>query len=73
MNAVLATEIKRLTPAGKLQLVEELWADLAANVERLPVPAWHEKALAEDQALYNNKPAEGSSWVEVKARITGQP
>ena len=31
MNAALATEISRLTPAEKLQLVEDLWDDLAAS------------------------------------------
>jgi hypothetical protein len=35
--------------------------------------AWHEKALAEDQAAYRANPAEGSSWSDVKARISGKP
>ena len=48
MSATLATEISRLTPVEKLQLVEKIWDDLAANVDRLPLPAWHEKALAEE-------------------------
>ncbi len=72
MNTALASEISRLTPAEKLQLVEELWDDLAANEDRLPIPAWHEKLLAEDQARYQANPTEGGSWPEVKARILGK-
>jgi len=72
MNAVLATEISRLTPAEKLQLVEELWDDLAASEDRLPIPAWHEELLREDQVRYEANPTEGSSWAEVKARILGK-
>ena len=72
MNAALASEISRLTPAEKLQLVGELWDDLAASEDRLPIPAWHEKLLAEDQARYEANPTEGSPWSEVKARILGK-
>ena len=72
MNTALASEISRLTPAEKLQLVEELWDDLAASEDRLPIPAWHEKLLAEDQVRYQANPTEGSTWSEVKARILGK-
>ena len=72
MNAALASEIRRLTPAEKLQLVGELWDDLTASEDRLPIPMWHEELLAEDQARYAAIPAEGSSWAEVKARILGK-
>ncbi len=70
MNAALATEISRLTPAEKLQLVEELWDTLAAHPDQLPIPASHAKLLDEDQASYQANPAQGSPWPEVKARIT---
>jgi putative addiction module component (TIGR02574 family) len=72
VNAALTTELSRLSPAEKLQLVEKLWDDLAAGADRLPIPAWHEQVLTEDQALYQAKPLEGSSWAEAKARILGQ-
>ena len=72
MNTALNAEISRLSPTEKLQLVEELWDTLAASPDQLAIPAWHAKLLAEDQALYRANPTEGSSWSEVKARITGQ-
>jgi Putative addiction module component len=49
-----------------------LWDTLAANPDQLGIPAWHSKLLAKDQALHQANPAEGSSWAEVKSRITGQ-
>ncbi|MEI6107730.1 MAG: addiction module protein [Opitutae bacterium] len=70
MKAALTTEINRLTPTEKLQLVEELWDTLAANPDQLTIPAWHAKLLDEDHAAYQANPTEGSSWAEVKARIT---
>ena len=72
MYAVLKAEISRLSPTEKLQLVEELWDTLAANPDQLAIPAWHAKLLAEDQALYRANPTDGSSWSEVKSRITGE-
>ena len=72
MNAAFNAEISRLSPSEKLQLVEELWDTLAANPDQLAIPAWHAKLLAEDQELYRANPTEGSSWSEVKSRITGQ-
>lgn len=69
MNPALAIEIGRLTPAEKLKLVEELWDDLAASEEQLPIPEWHRQALAEDEARYRANPEEGSPWPEVKARL----
>ena len=69
MNAVLATEISRLTPGEKLQLVEELWDEIAASEDQLPIPDWHRSVLNEDQARYEANPTEGSPWPEVKARL----
>jgi putative addiction module component (TIGR02574 family) len=70
MNVALTTEISRLTPAEKLQLVEALWDDLAAGKDPLPIPEWHRQILAEDEVRYQANPTEGSHWSEVKARIT---
>lgn len=33
--------LRKLPPAEKLQLVEELWDDLASSAEPLPLPEWH--------------------------------
>lgn len=69
MNAALTAEIRRLTIVEKLQLVEELWDEIATNEDSLPIPDWHRAILAEDQARYQANPTEGSPWPEVKARL----
>jgi putative addiction module component (TIGR02574 family) len=58
-----------LTPSEKLQLVEDLWDDLAANPEAVPVHDWQKEELARRQANLQNNPASALSWEEVKRRI----
>jgi hypothetical protein len=60
-----------LSLAEKMLLVEELWDVIAKNENELPIPTWHERALAEDTARYAENPSEGASWPEVRKRITG--
>ena len=72
MNAVLAAEIQRLSPAEKLLLVEELWDAIAKDSNAAEPPAWHDQVLAEDAAEYSADPSRGDSWANVKRRITGQ-
>ncbi len=58
-----------LTPPEKLQLVEDLWDDLAAIPADIPVHDWQKEELARRKANLMNKPSSGVSWQEVKARI----
>lgn len=58
-----------LTPSEKLQLVEDLWDDLAAVPEAVPVYDWQKEELARRKANLQNNPASGLSWEEVKRRI----
>lgn len=73
MNAALAAELRQLTPVEKLRLVEDLWDEIAANEDQLPIPEWHAQVLAEDAVDYQKNPAEGASWPEVKARLQREP
>jgi putative addiction module component (TIGR02574 family) len=58
-----------LSPAEKLQLVEDLWDDLAATPGDMPVHNWQKEELARRKANLMNNPASGLSWEEVKRRI----
>lgn len=58
-----------LTPAEKLQLVEDLWDDLAASPELVPVHEWQKEELAVRRARFVANPASGVSWEAVKQRI----
>jgi putative addiction module component (TIGR02574 family) len=58
-----------LSPAEKLQLVEDLWDDLAANPEDVPIHDWQVRELERRKANLRDNPASGLSWEEVKRRI----
>jgi putative addiction module component (TIGR02574 family) len=58
-----------LSPAEKLQLVEDLWDDLAASPAAVPVHDWQKEELARRKANLMNNPASGLSWEEVKQRV----
>src|SRR2546427_7489911 len=48
-----------LSPAEKLQLVEDLWDDLAATPEAVPVHDWQKQELARRKANLLTNPASG--------------
>ena len=58
-----------LSPAEKLQLVEDLWDDLAAAPADVPIHDWQREELARRKANLTSKPDTGISWEEVKTRI----
>jgi putative addiction module component (TIGR02574 family) len=63
------TSVFDLSPAEKLQLVEDLWDDLAATPESVPVHDWQKEELARRKANLANNPSSGLSWEEVKRRV----
>ncbi len=63
------TSVFDLSPSEKLQLVEDLWDDLAATPEHVPVHDWQREELARRKASLMKNPASGLSWEEVKARL----
>ena len=58
-----------LSPSEKLQLVEDLWDDLAAAPEAVPVYDWQEQELARRKANLLRNPASGLPWEEVKRNV----
>ncbi|MPZ12854.1 MAG: addiction module protein [Chloroflexi bacterium] len=68
MNPV-ATSIFDLSPSEKLQLVEDLWDDLAATPDVVPVHDWQKEALARRKVILIDNPAAGLVWEEVKRRV----
>jgi putative addiction module component (TIGR02574 family) len=61
-----------LSPAEKLQLVEDLWDDLAAPPVTVPVHQLQKDELERRKANLMNNPATGLSWAEVQRRIRGR-
>jgi len=58
-----------LSPPEKLQLVQDLWDDLAASPSDVPLHEWQKKELARRKANLMSKPTSGLSWDEVKHRV----
>jgi putative addiction module component (TIGR02574 family) len=64
-----STSVFDLSPAEKLQLVEDLWDDLAATPEVVPIHEWQKQELARRKANLLSNPATGLTWEEVKRRV----
>jgi putative addiction module component (TIGR02574 family) len=58
-----------LSPSEKLQLVEDLWDDLAAAPEAVPIHDWQKQELARRKANLLKNPALGLPWEEVKRNV----
>jgi len=58
-----------LSPSEKLQLVEDLWDDLAANPSDVPLPQWQVEELGRRKENLMANPASGLDWDTVKQRI----
>ena len=58
-----------LSPPEKLQLVEDLWDDLAATPSEIPVYEWQKEELARRKANLMNNPASGLSWGDAQRRV----
>jgi putative addiction module component (TIGR02574 family) len=58
-----------LSPSEKLQLVEDLWDDLAAAPETVPVHDWQKRELARRKANLLNNPDSGRRWDDVKLNV----
>ena len=63
-------QIFQLSVEEKLQLVQELWDDIAGHhADEIPIPQWQLQELERREANYLKDPTAGSSWEEVKERI----
>lgn len=69
MKTTEIPQLQQLSVAEKLLLVEDLWAEIAADVEALPLPATRMQALEESAAHYLADSQDGAPWSVVRARI----
>ena len=63
------TSIFDLSPPEKLQLVQDLWDDLATAPSEIPIHEWQKKELARRKTNLMNNPASGLSWNEAKQKV----
>ncbi|MEX0712058.1 MAG: addiction module protein [Pirellulales bacterium] len=58
-----------LSPSEKLQLVQDLWDDLASDPESVPVHDWQKKELDRRKANLLNNPGSGLAWEQIQRRV----
>ena len=56
--------LRKLPPSEKLQLVEELWDNLASSPEPLPLPQWHREEAQKRAAEFDADSSIGISREE---------
>ncbi len=74
-------QIFQLSVEEKLQLVQELWDDIAEHhADEIPIPQWQLQELERRHANYLQNPTDVLTWEEVEedilnshARETGNP
>lgn len=64
--------LSEMTVAEKLQLMEDLWADLSRDADALESPGWHRQVLEEREQRIASGQAHFSEWEEAKADIRRQ-
>jgi putative addiction module component (TIGR02574 family) len=61
--------IFELSLSEKLQLVEDLWDDIASNPEDVPVHDWQKEELARRKRNLLGNPGSALSWEEIQRRV----
>jgi putative addiction module component (TIGR02574 family) len=69
MLAISIEDIKQLSVAERILLVEEIWDSIATMTEELPVTETQKRDLDLRLKAYKKLPDDGSKWPEVKKRI----
>ena len=64
-----AVSVFDLSPSEKIQLVEDLWDDLAATPSDVPVLDWQLAELERRKANLMSHPTSGLAWDEVLRRV----
>jgi putative addiction module component (TIGR02574 family) len=62
-------EFQQYSITEKVQVVQELWDQIAASPEQLPIPAWHRAELEKREHEHTLSPDPGEDWDIVKARL----
>lgn len=70
MSEPLREAIRELSLAERLTLLTELWDDIAASTEEVPLTEAQREDLERRLTEYETDPDSGSPWDEVRSRIS---
>ena len=65
-------EASHLTLDERIKLVEELWESIRPSAESIPLNEAQEAVLERRYKAYQADPEEGSSWSDVRDRISNR-
>jgi putative addiction module component (TIGR02574 family) len=65
----VAAMFSSLSKAEKLQLVEDLWDDIAANPDDIPIHDWQKDELDKRKANLAANPQSALTWDEIVRRV----
>ena len=66
------SELKKLTVAERILIVEEIWDSIAAEQESVKVTEAQKAELDRRIASCDASPNEGKSWEEIKRRLNAK-
>jgi len=67
---IFLDDIRELSVAERLRLVEEIWETISSNPAALPVTEEQRQELDRRVKLHNEDPDAVSPWSEVRSRLT---
>ena len=69
MENLLPSNIKQLSIAERLQLVQDIWDSITLSPDLVPLTDKQQQELDARLELYNQNPDSGKSWEEVKKKF----
>jgi putative addiction module component (TIGR02574 family) len=61
--------LDQLSIAERLELIEQLWNSLPAQIDSTEIPAWHLAELRKRRVRVETTPGAGKPWREVLDRL----
>ena len=71
MMTITLSDIRKLSVAERIQLVEDIWDSVAAEPRDLPITEAQRQELDQRLAEADAHPGIGTTWQDVKARLLG--
>lgn len=62
-------ELRKLSRAEKLEIIEVLWSDLAADDQTIESPAWHGEELRKTEVDFAAGRIEAVDWEDAKKEL----
>lgn len=65
----IPSSIFDMSTSEKIQLVEDLWDNIASNPDDVPVYDWQKEELEQRKKHLQDNPDSGISWEEIKENV----